>query len=289
VISRRRMVFQLTALLDLLLVVLFAQYIETQEVTRRAIRSEAARRAKEASLRIQAEQLTKVTEAERQESEKLKRLALADRSQLTDQIEKLTSENQRLQSSLTRAQAKLGQEHEGRVEDQKRAAEELAQIGELFRERLNIDPKTLNGYLDSASPGERDKFLEEMQRLKGARSASVVQYLRATVEFKKMCNLWEIHIFDDNSVRLRFDGKEYGKRIYPVSANDFANQFIEAARDNGEPRSLVVVLLTFSNADQKTCDEVSTGLREATTVLRTAWGNTKRIEVSKLGYTPEAP
>ena len=288
-ISRRRMVFQLTALLDLLLVVLFAQYMETQEVTRRAIRSEASRRAKEASLRIAAEKLTRVTEAERQESEKLKKSALADRSQLTDQIEKLTADNQRLQSSLTRAQAKLGEEHEGRVEDQKRSAEELAQISEIFRERLNIDPKTLNAYLDGASPGERDKFLEEMQRLKGARSASVVQYLRATVEFKKMCNLWEIHIFDDNSVRLRFDGKDYGKRIFPGSSNDFANQFIEAARDNGEPRSLVVVLLTWSDADRKTRDEVSTGLQEATTVLRTAWGNTKRIEVSKLGFSPEAP
>ena len=72
-----------------------------------------------AALRVQAEQLTRVTEAERQESEKLKQSALADRSQLTDQIEKLPSENQRLQTSLTHAQAKLGEEHEGRVEDRK--------------------------------------------------------------------------------------------------------------------------------------------------------------------------
>ena len=43
-ISRRRMVFQLTALLDLLLVVLFAQYLETQEASSRAVQVEAARR-----------------------------------------------------------------------------------------------------------------------------------------------------------------------------------------------------------------------------------------------------
>ena len=103
-----------------------------------------------------------------------------------------------------------------------------------------------------------------------------------------MCNLWEIHIFNDNSVRLRFDGKEYGKRIYPVSAN-VANQFIESARDNGEPKSLVVVLLTYSNADQKTCDEVSTGLARQPPSCGRRGGNTKRIEVSKLGYTPKAP
>lgn len=281
-ISRRRMVFQLTALLDLLLVVLFAQYMETQGASRRAVRAEAQRRVREASLRVQAEQ-------SRQESERQAKVAMADRSTMAGQLEDLKTQNRQLQASLSDARQRLGEEQAGRVEDQKRAAEQLAQVGEIFRQRLNIDPKTLNAILDSASPADRDRFLQEVQNLKGARSASIVQYLRATVEFKKVCNLWEIHIFDDNSVRIRFDGKDFGSRFYVGSAADFANHLIEAAKENGEPRSLVVVLLTWSNADRKTRDGVSAGLQEAAAALRNAWGSPKRIEVSKLGYTPEAP
>lgn len=281
-ISRRRMVFQLTALLDLLLVVLFAQYMETQQASARAVRAESMRRAREAGLRVQAEQ-------SRQESEKQRQLAVAAKSTLAEELEKLKDQNRQLQASLSDARQRLGEEQTGRVEDQKRSAEQLARIGEIFHQRLNIDPKTLNAYLEGASSADREKLLQEVQKLHGARTATVVQYLRATVEFKKVSSLWEIHIFDDNSIRIRFDGKDFGSRFYVGSAADFASRMIEAAKENGEPRSLVVVLLTWSNADRKTRDAVSAGLQEAASALRTAWGSPKRIEVSKLGYTPEAP
>ncbi len=274
-ISRRRMVFQLTALLDLLLVVLFAQYMETDEAARRSMRSESMRRQR--------------AESGQRTTEQLKQTALMDRAKLADQIEKLAAENQRLTTSLNSAQARIGAAEAGRVDTEKRSTEQLAEIGEIFRQRLKIDSNTFNAYLGSASPAERASLLQEMQKLQSGRSASIVQYLRATAEFKKMCNLWEVHVFSDNTVRIEFDGQDRTGRFRVSGASDMANRVIDAAKENGEPRSLVVVLLTWSDADRKTRDEVTTGLQDAITVLRTSWGSSKRLELAKLGYTPEAP
>lgn len=281
-ISRRRMVFQLTALLDLLLVVLFAQYLETQEASNRAVRIEAARRAQERALRLQAE-------SDRMEANKLRQSATTRMSDLTDQIERLIAERDLLRSDLAAARQQVGTAQARTEQEQKQAAEQMAAIGRLFQQRLNIAPEALAAYLSSASTGERQRLLDAMQQLRTGSTASVIHHLRATLEFRKLSSLWEIHIFDDNSIRIKVDDDEVVPRFHATSASHFANKLIEAAKEKGEPRSLVVVLLTWSDADRRTRDLVTAGARDAIANLRSAWGATKRIELSRLGYTPQAP
>jgi hypothetical protein len=281
-ISRRRMVFQLTALLDLLLVVLFAQYLETQEASNRAIGLEAARRAQEKTLRLQAE-------SDRSETDKLRHAATTRMSDLTDQIERLSAERDLLRNDLAVARQQVGTAQARSEEEQKQAAEQTAAIGKLFQQRLNIAPEALGAYLSAASPGERQRLLDAMQQLREGSTSSVIHHLRTTLEFRKLSSLWEIHIFDDNAVRIRIDDEDVVPRFHPTSASHFANRLIEAAKEKGEPRSLVVVLLTWSDADRRTRDLVTRGAQDAIANLRSAWGATKRIELSRLGYTPQAP
>ena len=274
-ISRRRMVFQLTALLDLLLVVLFAQYLETQEASNRAVRVQQA-------LRLRAE-------SERGETDKLRQAATTRMSELTDQIERLTAERDRLSTEVSAARQQAGTAQAMSADEQKQAAEQMAALGKLFQQRLNIAPEALATYLSGASAGERQRLLDAMQQLRGGSTATVIHHLRATLEFRKLSSLWEIHIFDDNSVRIRVDEEDVVPRFHPANASAFANKLIEAAKEKGEPRSLVVVLLTWSDADRRTRELVARGAQDAIANLRSAWGAPKRIELSRLGYTPQAP
>jgi len=60
------------------------------------------------------------------------------------------------------------------------------------------------------------------------------------------------------------------------------------ARQRGEPKSLVIILLSWTNADRRTRDLTRQALDEVTTVLKADWPG-KRIEVAPLGYTPVPP
>src|SRR5918998_5994337 len=93
-------------------------------------------------------------------------------------------------------------------DEQKQAAEQMTAIGKLFQQRLNIAPEALAAYLSGASTGERQKLLDAMQQLRSGSAASVIHHLRATLEFRKLSSLWEIHVFDDNSVRIKVDDDE---------------------------------------------------------------------------------
>ena len=53
-IFRRRMILQLTSLLDLLLIIVFVQYLEMQQISARAIAHEAARRKQAEAAQVEA-------------------------------------------------------------------------------------------------------------------------------------------------------------------------------------------------------------------------------------------
>lgn len=268
-ISRRRMVFQLTALLDLLLVVLFAQYLESVEATSNVIAAETGRR---------------------EEAVRLKETALADRDRLTDQLAALQAETRQLREDLITARAAIQNDEAQRAEESKRFAEQFEAVAGVVRRQLNIDPKSLKAYLDAASPADRERMLQSLEALRTASASTIIQHLRTTAEFLKLADVWEVHIFDDNSVRIQIDGEDKAK-FYINSAEQFANRLIDTVRAEGEPKSLVVVLLTWSNAERWSRDAVARGVDDAMTQLRPSWGpnNLKRIEVARLGYLPEAP
>jgi hypothetical protein len=105
---------------------------------------------------------------------------------------------------------------------------------------------------------------------------------------KKRADLWEVYIGDDNSVKVTLVGEVMAERIAAQSADQLANSIAELARQRGEPKSLVIVLLSWSNADRRTRDMTREALENVVTVLKANWPG-KRIEVAPLGYTPVPP
>ena len=271
-ISRRRMVFQLTALLDLLLVVLFAQYLESHQTAQRATNA-----AKEAESHRQE------AEARRLAANEVKQRALSDVTGMTEQIEVLTDENSRLREEL--AMTTMTAE-----ERAARAQADLQAIGDVFRERLNVDPVAFESYL-KANPAERERLREALEGFKGDSTASIIQHLRATAEFRKLSDLWEVHVYADNSARIEINGQEKAQRVRFNGADEFALKMIDVVKGEGEPKSLVLVLLTWEDAQLWAVEAAGDGAETAVTKLKTEWGaaNLKRIELARLGYSPEAP
>ena len=269
---RRRMILQLTALVDLLFIVMFLQYMELQEASERQLRGESVRR--------------RIAEAAQDDANKLKESALANTEAMTRRLHELQSENQSLQQKLQDASKRLAVAAVEQQAGEKRAAADLQAIAGVVREMMGVPPESLVAVLGPAPEAERAMLRRRFEELRAKPPGQLVRHLRETAELKKYCEVWEAHIFSDNSVRLRVGADEgvAGDRFFIRSADEMANRLVAAAKDQGEPKSLVIVCLTWGDADLRTRDLVTNGLRFAITALKPEWGGSKRIEFARLGY-----
>lgn len=254
--TRRRFTMQLTPLLDLLFIVLFAQYIDLQRLAE-----------EEATRRVEAEQA-------QVESSRLSDDALA---QITN-----------LRRELEAARAQSLDAEDIREAAARRAARELAALVEQLRGVLNIDRDFLDAALAAEDPADAQRIAEEFRAFRPDSAAGIVRHLRTTAELKKRVDVWEVHVADDNSVRVIMAGEVAAEGEFYRTPDQVTNAIARMAREQGEPKSLVTILLSWGDADRRTRSTVRAGLDRLVTLLKAQWPD-KRIEVATLGYTPVQP
>jgi hypothetical protein len=272
--TRRRFTLQLTPLLDLLFIVLYAQYIDLQESTRREIAQETVRRQD--------------AEHAEHEAAKLRTDALSQLTELNQKVEQFEIEKRRLNRELELARAETQKEGQAREELEKLAAKDRAAIGQLVQSVLRINQDAILEAIQGAPTADRQRLRASFEEMSAKSAAAVIHHLRATEELKKRADLWEVYIGDDNTVRLTLVGDVMAENLQVQSPDQLANAIAEAARQRGEPKSLVIILLSWSNADRRTRDLTRQALDDVVTVLKADWPG-KRIEVAPLGYTPVPP
>ena len=272
--TRRRFTLQLAPLLDLLFIVLYAQYIDLQAATKREIGQETERRQQ--------------AERAKNDAAKLRTDALTHVSELTQKIEQFEIEKRRLTRELELARAETQKEGQAREELEKLAAKDRAAIGSLVQNVLRINQDAILEALQGAPTADRQRLRASFEEMTSKSAAAVIHHLRATDELKKRADLWEVYIADDNSVRVTLVGEVMAEHLQVQTADQLANTIAEVARQRGEPKSLVIVLLSWSNADRRTRDLARQALEDVVTVLKADWPG-KRIEVAPLGYTPVPP
>jgi hypothetical protein len=272
--TRRRFTLQLTPLLDLLFIVLYAQYIDLQEITRREIAQETQRRHQ--------------AELHEEQAAKLRTDALQQLSDLNQKVEQFEIEKRRLARELELARAETAKEGQAREELEKLAAKDRTAIGQLVQSVLRINQDAILEAIQGAPAPDRQRLRASFEEMSTKSAAAVIHHLRATEELKKRADLWEVYIGDDNTVRVTMVGEAMAENLQVLSPDQLANVIAEAARQRGEPKSLVIILLSWSNADRKTRDLTRQALDDVVTVLKADWPG-KRIEVAPLGYTPVPP
>ena len=272
--TRRRFTLQLAPLLDLLFIVLYAQYIDLQQATRREIEHATAQR-----------QHAEVAE---REAAKLRTDALQQLNELNFKLEQADIEKRRLARELETARAETAKEGQAREELEKLATRDRAAIGQLVQRVLRINQDVIVEALQGAPASDRQRLRDSFEKMQTQSAAAVIHHLRATEELKKRADLWEVYIGDDNTVRVTLVGEIAATNLQVTAPDQLTNTLAELARQRGEPKSLVIVLLSWSNADRRTRDGVRRAVDNLVTVMKAEWSG-KRIEVAPLGYTPVAP
>jgi hypothetical protein len=245
--ARRKITLQLTPLLDLMLIVIFAQYMTMSEQSQHdeARASLLVADAERQSRRLAAERAH--VAALRHEAEMIAERALDQR----DLVAKLASELFHLPDET---------------------------LAKLLRQRFPDNPP------DEA---EIAAMTEEFRRLKGDRGQELVRHLLTFHEIRKRCDVWELYVSETGVTTFKA-----GSGLSEFRANtsaDFAAELFARYRRMPQPKSLVLIVLSYGDVRAVTYEAALSGLPLAIDRLQADAAGRTRFEYAVLGYDPQRP
>jgi hypothetical protein len=257
--SPRRLTFQLISLFDLLMIVIFAQYMDVLNTTQ----SEESKRAGERE---------------------------------TAQEERLLSELRREHDAdeLSRSRAALfalQQEREGADKDRVEAAEAARQarenmlrLAKLVTKLFDLPEKLLKEALAARSEADQAKLRKAVEDLAAKNPGDIVKHILTLDEIQKRCDLWEVHLGDDNVAT--FTAGSQSQRFRATSADKFEAELFRLYKTLPQPKSLVIVLLSWSDADLSYRDAAVSGLTKGAERMEADSNRQSRFHAAVLGFIP---
>jgi len=270
---RRRMTFQLTPLLDLLLIVIFAQFMEVQQKAESA-QSEVA---------AQKQQLVQQFEA--------------GKAELVQQFESGKAELERQTADLQRKVALqsegLAQTRERYNEHYKSILQQHHQSGQALAATLNLPGTVMEEILrlrNTGNPTDATNLQNAMERLKELmpqRGAEILEFMLRYDEMQKHVSVWELHI-QDNGQALLSDG-EQSQTVSFATPEEFVMRTFQASKSFSEPKPLVIILLTYGDTQAGQLSRAVNGMPPLVEQLRKDAGNTRWFDFSLMGFRPAGP
>lgn len=266
----RRLTFQLVSLFDLLMIVIFAQYMDVQATARR--------QSEKVSKELDAAR-ARMAEAERQRAAEAGFLAAGEEIQklLTRDLEKIRTEHELLKADSERKQHELNQEL-------KEAREDVVRIGNFIAElfRLPDDVRTEIVKLRSAEDAARIK--EALRKLASKRGADMIRHVLSLDEFHKRCDIWELQIDDQNATT--FSAGQVKTRFRADTPARFSAEIFKQYKNLPQPKSMVIILLSWSEADFWARTAAIKGLEQAVEKMQADSERRTRFEYGILGFIP---
>jgi hypothetical protein len=262
----RKVAVHLTPLLDLTLIVFFAQYLETRQQQLEAAGTAAA-----------AEQ---------------------ERDRADSEAHLLRSRNRELESELERARAGIGELIEASNAREQRAAQAegdlelaLAQqrvLGELLRELFHVPPEVIETILDPTreppvaySPEEIERLREQFRELAAANPGELIRHLLTYEEIRKRCDVWNLFVDKSGVATLNAGDQSIRIRVVP---GEFEAEFFERYKSLPQTKGLVIILLTYDRASQRQfVQEVRLSLPRLVDRMREDSSGNARFEYADLG------
>lgn len=254
---RRRLALQLTPLLDLLLIVMFSQYIENRD---RSVAFQAALEAREQALQ------EKISTAEIQIEER--------RLQLENDVAS--------QKDTLRELAKTYDEKFQSIINQHK------QVGSLLAESLNLPGAVITEVLKlrtANNPEDADRLESATERLKElmqARGEELFRFMLRVDEMQKHVTVWEIHV-QENGQAVITDGEQKYVTDFGSEA-ELASRLFESSKSFSEPKMLIVVLLTWGDAQAIARRRATDALPVLMEQLRRDASGTRWYDFSIIGY-----
>ena len=257
-IPNRRLTFQLTPLLDLLLIVIFAQYLDVESTTRRE------------SIEIQA-----------------------SRTQLNLQLEEALQQIVALRTKMIEMQAAV-EVSAIRLQDVERLQGQRDLVGEIVAELFRIPEPAVNGLLQqlsAAGPGPSADDLTQLRRrlqtLAGDSPDRVVDHLLTFGEMRKRIDIWELHLAESGEMTLTVGERHIAFRA--EKPEDFATRLYDAYKTLPETKAMVLILLTYGDARYGMLKSTLDSLPLALERIRRDTADRSRFEYAVLGFRPSSP
>lgn len=266
----RKLSVQLTPLLDLLLIVMFAQLLDVRghEADSRQVAGEA-----QAAQEKLTEQLASLEQAQ---------------ADSLDELRKLRDRNEELAGNLAQrtSDAETAEERLDRALAQQRV------LGELVTELFQVPPNDLEELFNEGrtppiaeSPEELQRLRERFREMSEQSAGAMILHLLSYEEIRKRCDVWNLHV--DGKGIAEFDTGAQTFRLR-VSSADFEQELFRVYKSIPQPKSLVIVLLTYDRDSRKAVtDAVEDAIPRLLDRMREDSGGRARFEYANLGIRVE--
>ena len=263
----RRPMLQLTALLDLLLITIFAQFLEVKTAVDR-----------EATASVEKEQqlAERLKELERQ----IERLQAAKR-ELEAQHSKADSAAQE-NAELKRRQVELDDSLKTALAQRDllgRIAAEVFQIPRDFIEKT-VKPDEYT----TLTPQDIENLRKEARALAEDKAGATTRHLLTWSELRKRADVWEVTL--DNTGLTSFNPGNSPQPFRAATPEAFARELFDRYKTAPQPKGLVVLLVWWGNTPARWREAASQGVRLAADKMRDDSGGRSRFEYAILGFRP---
>ncbi|MGZ0164158.1 MAG: hypothetical protein ACKVII_09590 [Planctomycetales bacterium] len=274
--TSRRLTFQLTPLLDLLLIVIFAQFMDVRDTTTEREQSTTTQMsAAQEELAGTQDQLAKILD-EKNEAE-------ADRDFLRKSLQELKDST----SGIERERKSL-------EESLKRAHEQRDTIANLVADLFDLPDETINELIRTRTPEnvrltpeQVTRLREEFKSFAKQNPGESVRHLLTFEEMRKRCDIWEIYINDTG--KTVFSGSGQSHTFRAETADEFATELYERYKTLPQPKSLVIILLSYGDVKASVYESAVDGLPIVAERMRTDQSGRSRFEYAVLGFNPTPP
>lgn len=214
--------------MDLLLIIVFAQFLDVREATQRET----------ASLASEREKLTYQVERER--------------SELAGIREALQSQHKTLQRQLDAARASRDEA----VQQTDTRVAQLDTAMNMIRRWFDLDDRDITHMqaIESASPEVNEdpvaSAIAKASQLGKADPDAVVRFLIGHAELLKRAEIWTVHAADIGSIEIEAGEHRQTFRLeartQAARANEVADRLFAAYKQFPQPKGLVVLLVSYS-------------------------------------------
>jgi hypothetical protein len=275
-VTSRRLTFQLTPLLDLLLIVIFAQFMDVRDTTTESEQSTSTQMtAAQESLAGTQDQLAKII-AEKNEAEAEREFLRKTLQELKESTSGMEIERKSLEESL------------------KRAHEQRDTVANLVADLFDLPDETINELIRTRTPENVRLTPEQVERLRQEfksfaqqNPGESVRHLLTFEEMRKRCDIWEIYINDTG--KTVFSGSGQSHTFRAETTEEFASELYERYKTLPQPKSLVIILLSYGDVKASVYEAAVDGLPLVAEKMRTDQSGRSRFEYAVLGFNPTPP
>lgn len=268
----RKLTFHLTPLLDLLLIVIFAQFLEVRDTT-------AAQEQQSTKSIARAEQDFDAAEQELTQLRTDRRNAQAALAKLEQELTLL----QDVASELTVSQEDLEKKLAAAREQRDRVAGLMSDVFDLPADTIEELIPLRTGQDVLLSPEERERLKKRVREYSGQNPQAALQHLLTFEELRKRCDIWELYVGADGMTTFTADNVT--QQFRAETPEEFESRLFDCYKRLPQPKSLVLMLLSHGNVKRANYLAALRGLPRATDRMRQDQSGRSRFEYTVIGST----